>query len=161
MKFRYISVHKIQGISQAPDTPDVKLTDRSDINLRAILTGDVDKHCYLLDCRSVLAEMMLTGKLNDETFYEALSTRVEEIRDERRRNLGADGVLVIEGWGDVEARVEEPTRDFGEFLVCFYPINGDSIREQYRREITMLITSLSFASSESHNVEKGADGVLL
>lgn len=161
MQLRYLSVHKIQGISHKPDDPDVLLVERPDMNMKAILTGDADRHCFLLDRRSALAEMMLTGQLNDETFDEVLGTRIEEIRGKRRRKLGADGVLVIEGWGDVEAKIVEPTMDFGEFRICFDAINADAIKEQYRRDIMMLISSLSIASSGSHNVEKVADGIYL
>jgi len=161
MQFRYLSAHKIQGISQNPDDLDVLLVERSDINMRAILTGDADRHCYLLDRRSALAEMLLIGKLDDENFDEVLSTRVEEKRDERRRKLGAAGVLVIEGWGDIEAKLEGPTRDFGEYLIAFDPINPEAIMERYRHVITPLIVSFSIASSESHRLEKVAEGIYL
>lgn len=161
MEFRYLSVHKIQGISQNPGNPDVLLVERPDINMKAILTGDIDSHCYLLDRRLALAEMMLTGKLNDENFDEVLSARVEEIRDERRQKLGADGTLIMEGWGDVEAKIEEPTRDFGEFLICFDPIDPEAIKERYGHVITMLIASLCVASSESHKLEQVAEGIYL
>lgn len=126
-----------------------------------IFTSDVDNHCYLLDRGLALAVTMLMGGLNDENFDAVLSDRIEEIRRERRRKLGANGALVIESWGDVEAKIEEPMRDFGEFLICFDPINKDAIKERHRQIVTTLIASLSLASSESHTVDTVAEGLYL
>jgi hypothetical protein len=105
--------------------------------------------------------MMLTGGLNDENFDDVLESRIEEIRGERRRKLGTNGVLTIESRGNVEAKVEEPTRDFGEILICFDPIDEDALKEQCRHDITTIIASLGIATSGNYKTERLAEGIYL
>jgi hypothetical protein len=161
MEFRYLSAYKIQGISHNPSDSEVLICERPDLNMKAILTRDVAGHCFLLDRKLALAEMMLTGKINDEHFDEILHTSIEEIRDERRRKLGVDGALVIEGWGDVEANIEQGMRAFGDFTTCIDPIDPDPIKQRYREHVTRLIAALSIASSKAYSVEKIAEGIYL
>ncbi len=154
MNFRYLSAYAIRGISQKPNEPDVQLVERPDINLRATLTGDVDAHCYPLDRRVALAEMTLSGKLNAPDFDAVLGSHVAEIRDGRRQKLSSGGVLIVEGWGDVEARVEEPKKDFGEFLVCWDAFDKNAVQDKFRHVVTATITCLCIASPEGYTTEK-------
>ena len=161
VEFRYLSAYKVQGVSQMLEDPDVVLVERPDLGLKATITGDVDSHCYLLDRPDALAQMMLTSQIDAENFDEVLNDTIHKIQKTRKQKLEGAAALVIEIRGEVDARIEQFAGDFGEFAICWNAVDQDAIRQQYRHDVTALISSLQLASSGGYEFFRVAEGTYL
>jgi hypothetical protein len=155
MTFKYQSAYKVQGISTQSDDPDVTLLDRSDLGMKATLTGNVDVHLYPRDRSQALMTHMLGtlgGSLHSDDPKEIINAEVREIRSDRARRLGADGAVVIEIEGAIETD-KEPLREFEQFDLYSDIVDKERLREQFRQDITAFISALCKASGGTYRTE--------
>src|SRR5215217_3487926 len=167
MECRYLAAYKVQGFSNTPEHPDVPLLNLEGHKVKATLTGDTDRHCYVLD-RQIALHWLSTGQVgaensSDENFGERLNETIREIRTNRDQRLTykSSGALVMEFCDEIEATLEGSDRDFGEFAVYFDAINMEEVKESFRNRAAALVASLAISSSGQYAVERITDGVYL
>ena len=80
MECRYLAAYKVQGFSNTPDLPDIPLLELQDHKVKATLTGDTDRHCYVLDRQTALHRLLSLGQADDENLGERLNETIQEIR---------------------------------------------------------------------------------
>jgi hypothetical protein len=163
MECRYLAAYKVQGFSNTPDVPDVPLVELQSHKLKATLTGDTDRHCYVLDRQTAVHRLLSLRQADDENLGERLNETIQEIRKNRDQSLNfkASGALVIESCEEIEATLERLARDFGEYAVYFDAINVEEVTESFRDRAAALVSSLAISSSGHYSVEHITDGVYL
>ena len=122
MNFVFLSAHKVLGISQKTDAPDVLLFEGLDPSTRALITANLDAHWHVLDQHIALASMILrglVGKTQKSDFEERLEKEIEGIRERRAKTLANDGILLIEIRGELEVDIKNPKQEVGDLVLCF------------------------------------------
>jgi len=157
MEFRYVTAVQLQGILHSSDDPEVILADQPEIGLRAVVTSDIDAHCFIVDRQLALATMMLKGLVGQSEvgdFEQRLQEEIERIREQRMSRMSGDAVIVVEIFSDIEATVKEPLREIGEFVLCFEAFDKNALREELRHSVAAVVTAMFMASDYSHAIVK-------
>jgi hypothetical protein len=89
---------------------------------KAVLTSTPSAFCDRLDTSRALATMILnalfTGEQESGTIEERLSTRVQQLRDERARKYGNGVFLFFEASGEIASFAPSAQHDCGSFLLA-------------------------------------------
>lgn len=164
MKYRYIAIYSIKGLSLPPAGGDKELVIDSTIGLRAILTSQPNSHAFEGDRSLAVAGLMLGALFRSEPtsddFKQRVANAVEEIRATREKEFGNDPFLVVIGEGEVPLFNPSHERDAEDFIVCFDGADKDEIRARFHAKITALINSITSEVESVIGIRKVADPVV-
>lgn len=163
MRYHYMAVYKILGLTWPEDHPDCTLVELPSQGAVALLTGDADRHCAIVDRDQAYRALLMSaifGPPEEGDFRAKLSTRITRIEEERRKH-GTGAFLVFDADGEIEVRPMELVGDYGEFAFCDYALDKEAIRERHKPAIAGVLTTLSLRPDIYPNVRKITDAVYL
>lgn len=164
MQFTFLSAHKVRGIVQTVDTPDLTLFHDTTSGLRVTISGDLNRHWRVLDRQLALASMLLRGLVGQPLggeFHDNLSAQVEAVRKHRAESLGSDGVVVVEVRGDVEASLPPSAREIDDYILCFDAFDKKALRAGLWPQVSAVLTALRIGASGRYEFEAVANGSYL
>lgn len=164
MRYRYVSIFRVSGINLPHGKSEVVVVNNSSMGTKIVLQSDIDLCCFILDRHAAIGTMMLQsfffGKVA-VSFEDGIDKEIKRIRDERKRRFGAGPFVVFEFSGQVDAHRSKPFRDLGEFVVSYDLVDGNQIRNQFKKEIDKLLMSFFLVVERDYEVKKVTDGIYL
>lgn len=164
MRYTHILGYSIEAIPASSLEQDVVLLNLDSINTRVILTSNPESHFYIIDRGLALILMMMTGGFNQHDshkFASRLEEKIEQVQRSWKEDASNHAVLVVEVSGEVEADVQEPLKDFGEYVLCFNAVDKDLFRIMDEDIITGIVASLSLAIGMTQKIENLRDASFL
>src|SRR4030065_2134748 len=111
MRYEYISAYQIFGLNQDPAIGDVEVYRSDDHLIRAILTSDLNAHCYVVDRGRAIGLFMLrgfSGQGAQEDFAAALEKEIKAIQEQRIKETGTSVILLIRITGEIDVTLSGP-----------------------------------------------------
>lgn len=152
MEARYTAVYKIQGITGRPDTPDRNLVELPDLNARALLTTDPDRHCFHLDRANAISSLMmsvLVGRSEDGDAESRITAEVERVKEARNKEHGQGTFLIFTATGEIESPDLKKRRDFEDFAFCLEAFSGRQFRERFRNAVNGVVAALTMGLGDN------------
>jgi len=100
MKYRYIAVYQIRGLTHNPDENDIEIytKESNDTWVKAILTGNSDQYCYDIDRALAIGYLMLKG-MKGQRETDAVNLEMVGIREHRKKEMqGAEALIFKAEW---------------------------------------------------------------
>jgi len=147
MRYEYIAVYKVDGISWSSEQPDKEIASLPEYEATAILTVNLEKHCFNADRGRAISALMLSGLLgtSSESDFEArLEEQLTTIRGQRER-AGKGAFLVYRGAGEKDNFDGEDIKDFGEFGFYFSDSAGSPVKERFQNSVNGVLAALSLS----------------
>lgn len=164
MKYKYIALYKISGLTPPENRDEQVLTEYADINAKAILSYDATSHLIELDKIALIGNNMLSGALNpsgNQTYEELLEIALNEIKEKREKDLGQGVFLIFEACGHEENFNFEHTREMQDYIIS---IENESpkhkIQKNYQAIINGIISSFAIATEQVYSFRKIKDGTI-
>ncbi|MGH7331203.1 MAG: hypothetical protein ACREKS_00365 [Candidatus Rokuibacteriota bacterium] len=164
MRYVLLTAHQVLGIAHKNDAPDVVLFEGRDPDTRVLVTRKLDHHLAVLDRQLALASMMMRamiGQALSSDFPEKLAKEIEAVRQRRARSLAADGVLVIEARGDIQAVLKEPVREVGDFVLCFDALDKKVLSAALQPRIASVLAAVRIGGAGSYELRRVGSGSYL
>lgn len=163
MKYRYIVIYRVEGISSSNLDKDKVLFQDTEHGFKVILTSDVNQHCDIIDSGLACAGLLLNGLFgnkNEDELYQAIRNEVEKIQEKRTcKNTNATYViLTFEGEEELEIK-EGFHRETDRFRICFDAIDKELVKNKHIDTVYSTIASLAIATSPEYHAEKVISGL--
>jgi hypothetical protein len=129
-----------------------------------ILTRDPDTLLARVDEASAVGRLMLKGLVGQHSsadFQTALASEIEEIKEERKKKIGAQAVLVFQAHGEIEAMVKEPMREHDTFVVTFDAVEKTKVRQLHQTDVEAMKVAVSCESDTPSRFAYLTDGTYL
>ena len=162
MNYIYLTAYRVLGISHPVGTPDIVLWKQSAPSRRLVLTSNISDHFEIIDRQAALALMMmkgLIGKLDTKDFDIALVEHMSNVRSQRCSPEYP--VVVLEAQGEVDAKFDGPSKDFGNFEVRWDVFDKDKIRLSHAQEVSASLAAIRMATPNNCRFEALGDGAHL
>lgn len=163
MRYKYLSVYKLIGVTRPAGGEELLLAEYPAINAKALLTYDVDGHLLELDKASVVGFLMLKGGLGpttEGTFEERLAYELEELKEKRKKDVGQGVFVIFKAEDDVESFEPRSEREMSDFIVTIEGAPKQPIRSKYQAPINGLLASFALGSDQLCGIKKVTDGVV-
>ena len=150
MRYTYKAAWSVVGgINLSKDALPVELFKSE--RCRFVLTNNPDILLADIDTGNAVGRLMLTSLIGQRNadFPTALEAAVMEIQAERAKKFGSHAVLVFEANGEVEAVINETSREHQEFIVTFDAVNKQEVARIHRNEIEAMKLAIAFESEAS------------
>lgn len=151
MKFRYITVYQIRGLTHDPNEGDIEIYAKGSHNysVRAILSGRPDQYCYDIDRAQSIGYLMLTGMVGQRGTTDhklEIESGIERIREQRKKELQGSEALVFIAEGDTQVDLSSPNKETNDYIVGFDIVNKDDIVSSHRDEVSAALAALCLAT---------------
>lgn len=151
MKFKYITIYQIKGLTHNPDEGDIEIyaNENDGASIRAIFTEKPDQYCHDIDRAQSLRYSMLTGMVGQRgTDDVALETKrgIERIRENRKKELASSEALIFIGEGDTEVDFSRKNRETDDYILGFDIFKKDNVVSLYRDQINATLAALCLAT---------------
>lgn len=166
MKAKYTVVWGITGIQLAPTDGDIELINDAGRGLRALLTLDPDRYTMHGDRAAALGTMILEfffrGIPRPDNIDDGMAAWVEQIRAERKQELGNTPALVITVEAESELEFLEADRcgENESFVLCLDTVDKDTIRERFRSAVTAAVNAVILSIENIETMRKVHDSVV-
>ena len=164
MKYKYIAVYKINGLTPSEDRAEQVLTEYAEINAKAILSHDATSHLIELDKMALIGNNMLSGALNasgNQTYDERLEIALSEIKGKREKDLGQGVFLIFEACGHEDNFNFEHTREMQDYIISRENESPKhKIQKNYQAIINGIILSFAIATEQVYSFRKIKDGTI-
>lgn len=167
MKFKYISVYKIRGLTHNTATGDIQVYTREIENrsIKAILTDKPDEYCYEIDRAQVIGFSMLAGFVGQSgagDIRTKIAAGIERLREKRQKDIEGSQVIIFIGSGETEVDFSRPSREADDYILGFDIIEKGKIVSLFADDITLTLSGLSLATERtSLEVKQVTGGVYL
>jgi hypothetical protein len=150
MKYRYVAVYQILGLTHNPNKNDIEIYTKESNNtlVKAILTGDSDQHCYDIDRAFALGYLVMKG-IRGQSERDAVNLEIAGIRKNRNKEMQGAEALIFKAEGETEANISRPHRETDDYVVGFDIINKDNVVSTYRDQINATLAALYLASDHT------------
>jgi hypothetical protein len=164
MRYEYISAYQIFGLNQDPAIGDVEVYRSDDHLIRAILTSDLNAHCYVVDRGRAIGLFMLRGFAGQgaqEDFAAALEKEIKAIQEQRIKETGTSVILLIRITGEIDVTLSGPMRTVNDFTFGIDLIDKEPITAKYQNTISSIFSSVSLSTDPPTDVRMLLDNVYL
>ena len=164
MRYEYISAYQIFGLNQDPAIGDVEVYRSDDHLIRAILTSDVNAHCYVVDRGRDIGLFMLRGFAGQgaqEDFAAALEKEIKAIQEQRIKETGTSVILLIRITGEIDVTLSRPMRTVNDFTFGIDLIDKEPLTAKYQNTISSIFSSVSLSTDPPTDVRMLLDNVYL
>lgn len=162
MNYTYVEAWVVLGVILPEGTQSYEI-GHSDC-CRFILTRDPNALLTTIDRGIAIGNFMLgdggLAKLNYDD--KALPSAIEKIQAERSSKIIDQAVLIVEAQSDTEASLQEPFREFDEFIVTFGVIdedNKENLVKVHRSDIEAMKVALALESEVPLRFNKLSSGI--
>ncbi|MBU0462053.1 MAG: hypothetical protein KKD21_06295 [Proteobacteria bacterium] len=148
MRFKYISLYQIRGLTHKPAEGDIQLhaKENDTISLKAVLTDKPDQYCYDIDRALSLGNFLLRGMVGQQDESAQIKENIENIQKSRRGKIEDSEALIFIGEGKTEADLNQPLRDTDDYTLGFDIINKEDIVSLFKDEINSTLAAFCLAS---------------
>lgn len=158
MDYKYTVIYRFEGISSSNLDEDKIVYKNDGCGIVAILTADVNKYCLSIDTGLACASLLLRGLFGGEQIQDlpiAIDAEITKIQEKRisSQKSGAYVVIIIDGQAELDIK-ENLHRETDQFRICFDAIDKESIREQHRETIHVIVASFAIVTDPEYHVEK-------
>jgi hypothetical protein len=163
MRYSYSAAWSVIGGISLP-------TDREPIELccskscRFVLTRDPDSLLGNIERGAAVGRLMLKGLVGQRGTAEfpiALEAEIEEIKAERKKKTGANVVLVVEAYGEIDATIHRPAHELEGFVVTFDAVDKQAVRRAHQPEIDAMKSAVAFDSEVPSRFAALSEGTYL
>ncbi len=164
MRYVFLTAFQVLGIAHKADSPDVVLFEGRDPDTRVLVTHKLDHHLAILDRQVALASMMMQamiGQTLSADFHEKLATEIEAAQQRRAKSLTADGVLVIEIRGNIQAVLTEQVREIDDFVLCFDAFDKKELSAALQPRIASVLAAVRIGGAGSYELCRVGSGSYL
>lgn len=164
MRFKYISIYQIRGLTHNPAEGDIQLyaKEKATISLKAILTDKPDPYCYDIDRALSLGNFILMGMIGQQDESAQLKEHIENIRKNRKNKIEGSEALIFIGEGETNADLNQPLREIGDYTLGFDIIKKEDIISLFRDDINSILAAFCLASERiSFQVKHLGEGAFL
>jgi hypothetical protein len=163
MKYVHTQIFRVRGLTILAADGDKELVVDEARGLRAVLTSCPDDLTLEADRGVVLAGMILGGifgSADQATITEPVTARLLELRESRKKELGAASVLVISVTREVADFELSHQQELDEFVVGFGGPSKSAIREESVEVATSVLAATSLGSDNIVGIKKLGDSVV-
>jgi hypothetical protein len=151
MKYRYITVYQIRGLTHSPNAGDTEIYAKGSDNysVRAILSDRPDQYCYDMDRARSINYLTITGMVGKHgTTDEKLEIEsgIERIRERRKKEMEAAEALVFIAEGDAQVDLSSSIKETNDYIVGFDIVNKDEILSLHRDKVNAALAALCLAT---------------
>jgi hypothetical protein len=152
MKYRYITVYQIRGLTHAPNEGDIEIyaKESDKYSLRAILSGRLDQYCYDMDRAQSIGYLMLTGMVGQRGTTDQkleIESGIDRIREQRKKELQGSEALVFIAEGNAQVDLNSsPTKETNDYIVGVDIVNKDDIIFSHRDQVNAALAALCLAT---------------
>jgi hypothetical protein len=148
MKFKYISLYQIRGLTHNPSESDIQLYSKENdtISLKAVLTDKLDEYCYDIDRALSLGNFMLRGMVGQRAENEQIKENIEKIRENRKKKIEGEETLIFIGEGEAETEFTQPLKETDDYILGFDIIKKEDIVSLFKDDINSTLAALCLAS---------------
>lgn len=163
MKYRFLSVHKLIGVTRPTERDEeATIVEYPALKARVLLTYNINEHLFELDRASVVAQMMLKGLIGqggEGTFEERLTYELSEFRDRREKEIGGGVFVVFEAEGEADSWNPKTQRELDDFVIAFEAVPKSQIRQKYETTVNGVLASFVLGWDSVCGINKVAEGV--
>lgn len=162
MKYKFISAHKIIGVTPPTEGKERVIATYPETKSEAILTYDLDDHLFHIDEARAVGLIMLKGFVGqgaEGSLDDRLEREIAEIRETRKKDIGSGVFLVYESEGEVESWDPRKSMELEGFTIAFEGTPKESIRQLHQAPINGVLSSFALGLENVFGVKKIADGM--
>lgn len=143
MKFKYIVVYQIRGLTCSPNENDTVIDskERTGHVVKSIITSNPDPYCNDLDRSLALGYLMLKSFVGQRE-TDDVNREITGIQEARKKDLEGSLALIFIAEGDIVPDFSRPHRETADYVVGFDIINKEEIVSTYRDHINATIAAL-------------------
>lgn len=163
MRYKFVAVYHLLGISPPPDDQEQIIAEYSSTNAKGFIAYNLDKHLFEIDRATAVGNSLLKnlfGQAGEESIEKKLESEINDIQNNRNKNTGKGVFLIFEATGETDSFNPRTERELPDFIIAMDGINKQPIRAQYQHSIRGLLSSFSVSSKNFCGVKKVTDGVI-
>jgi hypothetical protein len=148
MKFKYISLYQIRGLTHNPTDGDIQLYSKENdtISLKAVLTEKLDEYCYDIDRALSLGNFMLRGMNRQRDENAQIEEDIENIRENRKKRIQGSETLMFIGEGETETDFNQELKETDDYILGFDILKKEDIVSLFKDDINSTLAAFCLAS---------------
>ena len=164
MKYKYLTIIKLNGVVQPNNFEEQILIEYPAINAKATLTYNISNHITELAKITAIGNHLLVGSLNpttNQTFEECLELELKRIKEKQIDEIDKGVFIVFEALGEDKSTLSEHIKKMPNFIISFDDNQSkEPIGNQYKTIIDGIISSFALGSDQLYSFKKIQDGTI-
>jgi hypothetical protein len=153
MKYKYVSVYKIRGLTHVPEQGDIKLyAKENNGSVIAVLTDKPDEYCHEIDEAQCLGYSLLRAfavKAGPDRNGPDMKAQIARIRERRKKELAGSDALVFIAEGEVEADFSSRSVERHDYVLGIDIITKETIAEAHSEDFNAILTAIFLSVGNS------------
>ncbi len=162
MKYKYLSAHKIIGVTWPAAQSEGVSIEYPDSRACALITPTLDDCLFELDRKTAAFQILVSrmgGRERQGTVEAQVAHALEELRERRDQEFGKGVFIVLEADGEVDTWNPTHSKETDDYVWVYEGASETEIRQKYQALVNDILASFFVGSDLVDGVKKVADGV--